>query len=291
MTDSTSTRRLTAVSLTLLAVGLAANAVLGPLVLEVIRYRFSESLLYQGIGLDFVSLVVVAPLALAAALLTRRGCATGPALGLGVGSYTAYMAVQYVVGPEYLELSGNNERFFLLHLSLLVIGLVTTAAAWSAIEAGRLSPTSPRAGKRWGALLVALGLLLLLRYAPAIAGLTAGDPTIPEYRENPTSYLLIATLDLGVFLPAIVASGAALWRGRAAARKGLHLALGWFALVGLAVAAMSTTMRLYGDPAMSVGQMVAFVAAGLVLATVYVRLQWSLFGGSTESGGGDSVFA
>lgn len=278
--DTTTVRCLTVVSLTLLGTGLAANALLGPLALELIRYRFSDSLLYQGIGLDFVSLVVVTPLAVVAALLTRRGSVSGPALGLGIGAYTAYMAVQYVVGPEYLELSGNNERFFLLHLSLLVVGLVTTAAAWSAIDESQLPPTSPRAGRRWGALLIALGLLLLLRYAPAIAGLTAGDPAIPEYRENPTSYLLIATLDLGLFLPAIVASGVALRRGRTGARKGLHLVLGWFALVGLAVAAMSVTMRWHGDPAMSAGQTVAFVTVGLLLAMVYLRLAWPLVGGS-----------
>lgn len=283
--------RLLVASLLTLGVGLATNALLGPLALDVIRYRFTDSLVHQGIGLDFVSLVVVAPLACASALLTLRGRASGPALGLGIGAYTAYMAIQYVVGPEYLALPGNSERFFLLHLGLLVLGLVTVGTSWSGVEKARLPPFSASAGRRWGALLLALGVLLLLRYGPAIVGLIAGDPTIPEYRENPTSFLLIATLDLGVFLPAIAATGVALWAGRTEASKALHLVLGWFALVGLAVAAMSVTMWMHGDSAASEGQVAAFVAAGLVLATIYLRLVWPLFGMPGNPGDEDAPSA
>ena len=43
--------------LVLLAVGLAANALLGPLVLAGIEYRYSDSLINQAIGLDTVALL------------------------------------------------------------------------------------------------------------------------------------------------------------------------------------------------------------------------------------------
>src|SRR4051812_40121205 len=52
-----------------LAAGLALLAVLGPLVTGVVDYRVSETLRHQTIGLDAVSLGLVAPLALAAAAL------------------------------------------------------------------------------------------------------------------------------------------------------------------------------------------------------------------------------
>lgn len=259
---------------TLLALGplLAANSLLGPLALEVIRYRFSDSLLAQGIGLDAVSLVVVAPLAVAAGVLTLRRRPLGPVLGLGIGAYVAYMSVQYVVGPEYLDLPGNNERFVLLHLGLLVLGLVTTAGAWTVARRTPLPPASERGARRWAGVVLGLGVLLLLRYLPALAQLAAGDPSLPEYRENPTSFLLIATLDLGVFLPLAVAAGLALWRNHAWARTGLHLVTGWFALVGLAVAAMAAAMWLGGDPTMTRLQMTAFAVAALVLVGLEVRL-------------------
>jgi hypothetical protein len=39
------------------------------------------------------------------------------------------MSIQYVVGPEYLTLPGNNERFFVLHLALLIAGLTSAVGA------------------------------------------------------------------------------------------------------------------------------------------------------------------
>lgn len=280
--------RVLAACLWALGTGLALNSVLGPLALEVIRYPFSDSLLYQGIGLDFVSLVVVVPLAVVAGLFTLRGRTSGPAMALGIGAYAAYMAIQYVVGPEYLELTGNSERFFLLHLGLLVLGLVTAAVAWSVADVGGLPPASERGRALWGALMLTAGALLLVRYAPAIGELTAGEPALPAFRENPTSFLLIATLDLGVFLPAAAASGLGLRRGHGWARKGLHLVLGWLALVGLAVGAMSVTMWSRGDPAASGVQATVFVAVGVALALLHLRLEWPLLRGTaTVDSGGD----
>lgn len=255
-----------------LGVGLAVNSLLGPLVLGVIRYRFSESLLYQGMGLDAVSLALVAPLAVVAGVLTLRDRSAGPALGLGIGAYSAYMAIQYVVGPEYLELSGNNERFFLLHLGLFALGSAVVAGAWTYVDDRTLPPGSARGARRWGALMIALGLLLLLRYLPALLELAAGDPSLPEYRENPTSFLLIATLDLGVFFPAAVVTGVVLRRGRRRGRKALHLVLGWFALVGPAVGAMATTMWLHDDPEGSVGRTLAFFLVGVAFLALWAGL-------------------
>lgn len=278
---------------TLLALGplLAANSLLGPLALEVIRYRFSDSLLAQGVGLDAVSLVVVAPLAVVAGVLTLRRRPLGPVLGLGIGAYVAYMSVQYVVGPEYLGVPGNNERFVPFHLGLLVLGLVTTAGAWTVARRTPLPPASERGARRWAGVLLGLGALLLLRHLPALVQLAAGDPSLPEYRENPTSFLLVATLDLGVFLPLAVAAGLALWRNHAWARTGLHLVTGWFALVGLAVAAMAAAMWLQGDPAMSRVQLAAFAVTALVLVGLEGRLLRFLgrdsgAGGSSPGGDG-----
>lgn len=262
---------------------LALNSVLGPLGLDVIRYRFSDALVAQGIGLDAVSLVLVAPLSVVAGVLTLRRRPLGPSLGLAVGAYVAYMAVQYVVGPEYLRIPGNNERFFPFHLGLFVLGLAAAAGAWTTAESASLPPVGDEGARRWGALLLAVGVLLALRYLPILAPLVAGDAPGAEFRENPTSFLLIATLDLGVFLPMAVAAGLALRRDRGWARKGLHLVMGWFALVGLAVAAMAVVMWQRGEPAMSQGQMLVFCAVAVVLAVLEVRLVWPLATGSGEA--------
>lgn len=262
-----------------LAAALAANSLLGPLVAGVIRYRFSETLVHQGVGLDFVSLAFVAPILAVAAVLAWRGHAAAPVLALGPAAYSAYMAVQYVVGPEYTALPGNNERFFLLHLGLLILGLTLAARAWAAADPAELPPSSARGERLWGCVLLLLGALLLLRYAPILVGLTTGGLGVPEYRENPTSFLLIAVMDLGVFTPAAIAAGFGLRRGQGWAKKALHGVVGWLGLVGPAVAAMAVTMRLAGDPTASPGRTVAFVGVGAALAALSIRLLAPLFRG------------
>lgn len=272
-------RRGLALASAALAAALAANSLLGPLVTGAIEYRFSETLVHQGIGLDFVSLVLVAPLLAAASVLARRGHAAAPPLALGPAAYSAYMAVQYVVGPEYTTLPGNNERFFLVHLGILVLGLTLAVRAWSAADPTELPPRSARGERFWSGVLLLLGALLLLRYAPILVGLTTGGLGVPEYRENPTSFLLIAVMDLGVFTPAAVAAGFGLRRGHGWAKKALHGVVGWLGLVGPAVAAMAVTMRLAGDPTASPGRTVAFVGVGAVLAGLSIRLLAPLFRG------------
>lgn len=59
-------------ALVALAAALAAVAVLGPLVTGTIRYRYTETMLNQATGLDAFALFVVAPIALAAAVLSFR---------------------------------------------------------------------------------------------------------------------------------------------------------------------------------------------------------------------------
>ena len=95
MTDHTRFRTSLIWLLAGLAVMLAANSVLGPLVTETIEYRYSETLINQGIGLDAVALFGAAPIAIAAAVLVQRRHRAGPALSFIPATFAAYMAPQY----------------------------------------------------------------------------------------------------------------------------------------------------------------------------------------------------
>src|SRR5919106_5342955 len=95
-----------------LGIGLAANSLVGPLAGDLVEFHVSETLLNQMIGLDAVSLLVVAPLSVIAGLLSLRGHVAGPALAIGIGAYTAYMLVQYILGPDYLHLPGDSQVLF-----------------------------------------------------------------------------------------------------------------------------------------------------------------------------------
>ncbi|MCI0438920.1 MAG: hypothetical protein L0177_07275, partial [Chloroflexi bacterium] len=178
--------------LILLGVALIANSLLGPLASEMIEYHFSETLINQGIGLDAVSLIVAAPLSIIAGVLALRGHSAAPALALGPAVYSLYMAVQYPIGPEYLSLPGNNERFFLFHVGLFIVGGAVELRAWTLIDHEPLPTLSRRTTLVFSAVLIALGALLFVRYLPGLIDITGGEPTLDEYLENPTSFFLIA---------------------------------------------------------------------------------------------------
>ena len=147
------------------AAGLVANSVCGPLVLDLIDYPFAATIENQLIGLELVSVFLVAPHCLAAGVLALRGHpATGP-LAFGPAAYTAYMLVQYVVGPEYAAYVPAA----VLQLVLFVLSLVLAVWAWSRSAAlGAAIPANRR--RAYGLALLALAGFVLSRYASGLVG-------------------------------------------------------------------------------------------------------------------------
>ena len=272
MTDTNLVRALLAI-----AGGLVAVALLGPLVGGPIDYHVSETLRHQTIGLDAASLLIVAPLALVAALLTRRKHAGGPALALGVGAYTSYMLLQYIVGPEYLERPGDNELLFPLYLALFALGWGSAVLAWRALRTDRLPAPGRRERVLAKAVLPLFAFLAFSRYLPVLADVMGGAPRDSGYRAGPTFFWTIATLDLGVFLPATVITCAAVVRGREWAPKALYLVAGWFGLVGPAVAAMAIAMYLGDDPNATVAATLLMTMLGLAFAALACLTYQPLF--------------
>lgn len=266
-----------------LAAGIAVNSLLGPLVTEVIEYRFSETLINQAIGLDVVALFGAVPVAVLAAFLVRRSHPAGPVLAFIPTTFAAYMAPQYVVGPEYLDLPGNNEQFFLFHLGLFVIAIVGLFLSWTSIDRDSLRPATRSSDLRrsW----VMLGVVAFIgigRWLPALVELTAGDPTIADFLENPTSYMLIGMLDLGLVVPAGIAAAIGLRSGARWARTAAYAVIGWFALVPAAVAAMAIVMQLNEDPFASTGLTTMFSVAAFVFIAGAVLLYRPMFRASSR---------
>jgi hypothetical protein len=164
------------VCLLALAAALAALSVLGPLVAGVIHWRIGPTILSQLYGLDAVSLAVVAPVAAAAGALSLRGRPLGALLGIGPAAYAVYMVPQYVLGPDYAHVAGDNERWFPLLLSIFVVGVVASALAWSALRT-----SEPRGSARVEALvgrrlLPAAAAVVFVRYVPTLADWMSASP-------------------------------------------------------------------------------------------------------------------
>jgi hypothetical protein len=274
-------------ALAVLAAGLAAVGLLGPLTGGPIEYHVGETLRNQTIGLDATSLFVVAPLALAAALLALRGHVAGPALALGVGAYTAYMFVQYIVGPEYLARPGNNEVLFPLYIGLFALGWGSALVAWQALAPEQIPRSRLPARVLGRVVLPPLAVVAFSRYVPVLIGVMSGDPQDAGYLAGPTFFWTIAMLDLGVFLPATVATCVGLVHGSAWAQKALYLVGGWFGLVGPAVAAMAIAMYVNDDPNASAGNVAFMTVLGLAFAMFALSLYRPLFGRPPTTGSAD----
>jgi hypothetical protein len=275
-------RAWSAIGLAVIACGLASVALLGPCASGVIDYRVTETLRNQTIGLDLVSLFIVAPLCVLAALLALRGHVAGTALALGIGAYTSYMFVQYILGPDYAALPGNNERLFPLFLLLFAAGWIVALTAWHAVDVERV-PVSRRRERLIGrVVLPVLAFVAFVRYLPALADWMSASPDDKGYLAGPSFAWAIAMLDLGIFLPATVATCVGLVRGRNWARRALYLVVGWFGLVGAAVAAMALTMYVNDDTNASSGNAVFMTALGLVFTALAFWVFRPLFGGDAD---------
>jgi len=273
--DSTLEPRMRWLALGLVAVaaGLATVALLGPLVSGVIDYHVSETLRNQTIGLDLVSLALITPLAVLATFLVLRGHIAGVTLALGVGAYSAYMFVQYVLGPDYAHVPGNNERLFPLAVAVFVAGWAVALTAWNAIDVDAL-PLSPR--REWWltrVLLPVLGLAAFGRYIPTLADWMSSSPSDDLYLAGRNFGWAIALLDLGVFLPLMICACVGVARARPWGKKALYAVVTWFGLVGPAVAAMAITMYVNEDPNGSAGN-AAFMS---VLGGLFLLLALYLY--------------
>jgi hypothetical protein len=256
-----------------LGVGLIANSVLGPMVTDVIDYPWSESIRNQAIGLEAVSLLLVGPLILAAGVLAFRGHLVAPVLAFGPAAYTAYMFVQYVIGPEY----GYYAGVLPLHLGLFSLGAGTAVAAWHAMDPSWLRRMEGRSERRHAVLPLLLAAFIVFRYMPALAAAIAGDRLTPEFRRDVSMYWSIVLLDLGIVVPATMASAIALFRRSSWGRKGLYGVVGWFALVPPSVAAMAIAMVVNDDPNAAVGQAIVLTIAAIVFVGFAARLYRPLF--------------
>lgn len=255
------------VALGALGLALAVNAVLGPLVLDVIRYRYGTSMTNQAIGLDATALILAAPLALVAAALVRRGHRLGAVVAMAPAAFAAYMAPQYVIGPDYTALPGNNEDAALGHIALFVLAVAVLVGAWrtSRPALSQLDGGADRA-RAW----VVIGLAAFItvgRQLPAVLTVMADPGAAPAYRDNPTAFWLVVFLDLGVITPAALAAGVGLLRGAEWARGMAYAVIGWFLLVPASVAAMALAMWVNDDPLVTIVNVVVFgVAAALLTA-------------------------
>ena len=249
-----------------LGAGIAANALLGPLALRAIRFHNSPSGVAQLVGGEAVSLVVVAPLSVAAGALRLRGHRAAPSLALAPALYALYTCTTEVAGAEYRRYPGNSEWFLPLHLSILALAGIVAARAWVAASSAPLPSPSRRLRNGAAAALLVPNALFALAWAGQLAAYAGGERS-QAYQDDPVLWWLIKALDLGIVIPACCATGLGLLRGRPLALRAAPALTGFIACLVGSVGAMGAAQVAQGDPTASpvlvvVGALAALAAAG-----------------------------
>jgi hypothetical protein len=122
--------------------------------------------------------------------------------------------------------------------------------------------------------LALLALFVVSRWLPAFVGMLSGA-SVAVARPDLTMYWSIFLLDMGIVVPAAMATAIGLGVGSGWAPKAVYGLIGWFALVPPSVAAMSIVKLVRDDPNASSGDTAVFVvvtiAFWIVAGVLYGR--------------------
>jgi hypothetical protein len=255
----------------LLAAGIFASAVLGPLLLGTIEFHVSRAARDQLVGGELVSLVLAGPTAVAAAVLWARGNPRGPMLAFAPALYAAYIYTQYIVGPQYERYAGNNERFFLLYAALVALGWLTSVRAWTALAGVPLSLPGAGLRKSLAVLLILLSAFFAAAWLGGVAQILRG--VLPAgYLEDPNLFWVVRFMDLSLVIPAAIVVAVALFGGWDWSTRAAIAFTGFQSLLVAAVAGMAALMQSRRAPDASVGLLVATLTFAVLLTAAFVGL-------------------
>ncbi len=265
-----------------LGAGIAVSAVLGPLVLNIIRFRTSPTIENQFVDGEIVSLAIVAPVAITAGVLWLRGHRLAAPLALGPAIYAVYTYTTVVLGQEYTRYDGNVEKFFPLYAGLVAGGAAIAVVAWSRL--GETSIPVPADGLRrtLAGIFIGLGGFFALAWAQQIRLVYAGNSPV-DYQAGPTLFWLIKLLDFGFLIPLLVATGVGLLHNHPAATKAAYGLAPFATCLAASITGMGIVMLAKSDPSAEPAMLAVVLTATAGLALVTGRLLRSYVRGTSET--------
>ena len=268
-------------ALVALALGMTASAIAGPLALDVVRFAVSPNMVNQLVGGEVVSLVVVTPIAIVAAVLWTRGASSAFVLAMAPALYAVYIYVQFIAGPQYGRYPGNSELLFPLYLGLVILGWLVAWRAWGGLQTVVLPPLGRRLRRTVAALIVLPNAVFALAWIASIVQVVGADVPPSAYADDETLFWLIRLMDLGAVIPIGIGIAVGLFRDRSWATRAAYAFVGFQALIGAAVAGMAIVMAVRDDP--SADLLLLVVATGFSVAltiafVIMLRALWTPHG-------------
>ncbi|MEA3066580.1 MAG: hypothetical protein QOJ27_3299 [Sphingomonadales bacterium] len=255
----------------------AATAVLGPLVLDVLHYRTSASGLDQVRGTDLTALALVNPLCVWVGLHAWRGHPAAPVLALAPAVFTVYIWIQLLLGSEFGQ-PGNVEWFSPLLLGTVGLGIAVAVRATRLLRSQPPLRWSRRLERSTGVLLlIVVGFVVVGIHLTSLVDALSDHPVGDGVLTTPNAFWVVKAMDLGLVAPVSLLMGIGLLRGRSWARSPAAAVLGGYALLGWSVAAMAWSMVLGGAVDASPGQAVGATALAVTVTGYAVVLYRPLY--------------
>jgi hypothetical protein len=194
-------------------VGLAIGAVsiLGPLALDLIRYRWSAYSILIVAGQDLIHLFLIAPICLAGGSLRIIGSPRSKYLLVAVGPYLIYQFALLAIAPEwahadYASQSATSQNFFWLYVVIVFGGLLFTFDSLSQLLPERTPPLNRSVLTIIFLYTVAFTAFLSVLWISQILNVLTDGVTVQAYFRAPTVFWWIRIFDLGAVVPLILLS-------------------------------------------------------------------------------------
>lgn len=236
-------------------------ALLGPVGLGIMRYRTSQSGVWQLAGQDMANLLLIAPILLIGGILCIAGRAGSKYFLILTPITLIYTGLSIGIGQEWSHpaYEGNVENYWWLFMSLIIGGLVLLMGSLSMFTVEDAPQFRPRSLRIYVGVMTVFLLLFAAMWVSQILQVTStGGLADGSYEAAPTVFWVIRYLDLGVSIPI---GFLALFLMLSKPRKAYTILLLFFGFgitLGTAVNAMAVIQVVKGDPELAEGGLLIF---------------------------------
>ncbi len=257
------------------AVALLLTAVLGPLGIGIIRYRTSQSGVWQIEGNDLANLILMVPLLIAGAYFQFAKKSASKYLLILTPITLMYTGLSYGIGQEWGNpaYTGNVENYFWLYLTLIITGLLLLVGSLPMFT----ERDAPELGRRGLRIYVGLFVFFFLLFAAMwisqiLQVINTGDLSGNAYTSAPVVFWTIRFLDLGFSIPLGLLALLLLPYKPKEAYSLVLLFFGFGLTTGTAVNSVAVVEVINHDPAIS-----GTAASGLIIFPVLGILVYAGF--------------
>ena len=267
-----------------MAVGfaIAAVSILGPLILGMIRYRWSDYSILTVMGQDLIHLFLVVPICIIGGILRLIENPRSKYLLIVLGPYLMYQFLLLAIAPEwahsdYATQNSTSQNYFWLYIIIAAGGLFIMLDSLSQFSEEKAPELNRKLVNAIFVYIIVFAVILATIWVMQIAKVLAEGSAVKAYYRAPTVFWWIRIFDLSIVIPiALVSVYAFVTRKTSGGYGLLLLGVGSLLLAFPVVAGSQLYTYLMLPGASSIVEIVFFVIMTLPIFPSYVYLAQGL---------------